>query len=252
MQEQPDPGREGQQLQADHEEALYAALQHTQEQKESRRQKAKRYLGKWNDIVPVLTLLFVAAYTVVTFNIFFVGNRAFMYFDKAIVEIVDRPIRPQVAPGVVVANPPSVTEKVVAISFSLMNAGNTPTRNMRVVLDCEPVGFAALTTDPFLKFNRSVTPHPEIAGPKQQIIIGPCETSTAGDTMLYASNGFVPIILMGEIRYEDRVAWGRWSKHVTQFSQRLIVTHYDPANNKIVATTQSIGAHNCADEDCPE
>ena len=195
----------------------------------------------------------MAAYTGITFDIFFVGYRAFIYFDRAIVEIVDRPIPPQSGGNVIVFNGPWVTEKTVSFNFALTNAGNTPTRNMRVVLDCRPVGFVELQkTDPFAKFkwNERIA-HPEIAGPKQTIIVGPCGASTADDTMLNAQMGVVPIILMGEIQYEDRVAWGNWAKHVTQFSQRLIVSGYDLKGGKITATTQSIGAHNCAD-DCPK
>ena len=62
-----------------HEEALYAALRQAEEEKNSRYQKAWKYFDEWGNRVSVLTLLFVAAYTIVTFDIFFVGNRAFIY-----------------------------------------------------------------------------------------------------------------------------------------------------------------------------
>jgi hypothetical protein len=236
-----------------HEEALYAALRQAEEEKNSRYQKAWKYFDEWGNRVSVLTLLFVAAYTIVTFDIFFVGNRAFIYFDKAVGQVLDQPVDPERGDRLAVFNGPWVTHKVISLSFLLTNAGNTPTRNMRVILDCRPFGFMDLQKiDPFTSFKwDEKIAHPEIVGPKQTIEVGPCEAEAKGETVLNAQMGVAPMILMGEIRYEDRVAWGSWAKHATQFCQRLSISSIDVDAKKISASTQSIGRHNCADEDCP-
>jgi hypothetical protein len=124
---------------------------------------------------------------------------------------------------------------------------------MRVILDCRPFGFMDLQKiDPFTSFKwDEKIAHPEIVGPKQTIEVGPCEAEAKGETVLNAQMGVAPMILMGEIRYEDRVAWGSWAKHATQFCQRLSISSIDVDAKKISASTQSIGRHNCADEDCP-
>jgi hypothetical protein len=250
MQEQPETKHEGDDPAKDHEESLNSAIRESEKEKNSRYYKAREYFAEWGNRVGILTLLFVAAYTVITYDAFFVGNRAFIYLEKTVISILDKPVNT----GGNVFNLPSVTHRVVSFGFLLTNSGNTPTRNMRVILDCRPVSFVALRqADPFtlFKWDEKIA-HPEIVGPKQTIEVGPCEAETAGDVMLNAQMGTFPIILMGEIRYEDRVAWGKWARHVTQFSQRLIVTSFDAKQAKIEAKTQSIGRHNCADEDCPQ
>jgi hypothetical protein len=51
---------------------------------------------------------------------------------------------------------------------------------------------------------------------------------------------------------EDRVSWFGWKGHVTQFSQGLVISNLDVTAGRIDATTENVGDHNCADEDCPK
>jgi hypothetical protein len=193
-------------------------------------QCSERFVKKSRHIIGALTLLFVAAYTIVTYNAFYAGYRALIYFDKATFDTLDIQV------------PPENNGKIVL-----------STRDMRVILDCRPVAYGdLLLADPFshLKWDESVA-HPEIVGPKQTITVGggPCDIDPS--LIFNAQMGVVPIILSGEIRYKDRVEWWPWGSHVTQFSQELVILSYDDKTNKIQATTRGIGMHNCADDDCP-
>jgi hypothetical protein len=253
MRERPESENKGQDAANDQEESLYAALSQAEQKQNRRYTKIHEYFSEVGNWVGFLTLLAVAAYTAITSGLFFVGYRAIVYFERAIIKIAEEPVPPESNGQITLFNGPWVTHKVVRIDFALTNAGNTATQNMRVILDCRRLGFGELQrTDPFVHFKwDDKKAHPEIIGPKQTIQIGPCEAEATAASLLDAQTGIVPIILMGEIRYEDRVGVGKWAKHVTQFSQRLIISHFNPDAGEIVATTQSIGNHNCADDCAP-
>lgn len=214
----------------------------------------KGYFRKPKNWVALATLFCVGCYTYITFRLFFVGARAFVYFDRAIIEVVDKPVPPESNGALTAYNLPSVTHRVVSMNFALTNAGNTPTKNARVVLHCAPVSANELQKDdPFskLKWDEAVA-RSEIIGPKQTITVGPCEFEATSEIFLNARMGIVPFVLLGEIRYEDRVTFWPWSpQHVTHFSQQLLVDAYDEKFGNIRASTTSIGKHNCTDEDCP-
>jgi hypothetical protein len=210
--------------------------------------KAKtNYFYKINNWIKILTLLFVAAYTVITFNAFVSGSRAFVYFDRVVLDIEDRDVTADT--GGAIFNLPGSEGKVVYIRFLLNNSGATATRNLRIVLDCQQLGVKdPRAREPFSVFRwDDAVSVPEIIGPKQTIEIGPCGATF--ETILNAQIGIVPIYLMGEIRYQDRVV--PWAHHVTRFSQQLIITEFSPERGVISAKTRSVGRNNCADEDCP-
>jgi hypothetical protein len=244
-----DENDQTQQSEKDENQASRAAASQTIAEKCAIKTQWKTWCARPKNWIALLTLVFVGTYTIITYQIFTFGNRALVYFDHPIIDIADEPVPSESNGRITLFNGPWVTQKVVRFNFSLTNAGNTPTKDMRVILDCRKFGFAELNkTDPFNSFvwddriSRS-----EIIGPKQTIQVGPCEADTKGDTILNAQMGIVPIILMGEIRYEDRVSWF-WRKHVTEFSQRLVISSFDPLAGKISATTVGIGNHNCADD----
>jgi hypothetical protein len=127
---------------------------------------------------------------------------------------------------------------------------------MRVIIDCRPLAITYLLAhDPFERFKwDEKIAHPEVVGPHQTIEVGPCEFSAEDQSggLMDAQTGVVPIILMGEIRYDDRVNFlGFLTSHVTQFSQKLILTKFDAKSSTVEASTISIGKHNCSDSECP-
>jgi hypothetical protein len=56
---------------------------------------------------------------------------------------------------------------------------------------------------------------------------------------------------MGEIKYYDHLDETR--EHITQFSGKLVDVNIDDAETNLgVVNVITLGAHNCADYDCPE
>jgi hypothetical protein len=211
--------------------------------------KQKSWYQKPNNWIRLLTLIFVAFYTVMTFEALIAGNRAIVYFDKATFETIDQKLPPESNGKITVFNLPISAGKAIFIRFSLTNSGNTATRNMRAILDCRPIPYGDKSrNEPFSLFHwDDKIAVPEIIGPKQTIEIGPCGATP--EAILNAQMGIAPIYLMGEIRYQDRVI--PWAQHVTQFSQEMAVLEFDTHTATIIAKTRGVGRHNCADEDCP-
>jgi len=93
--------------------------------------------------------------------------------------------------------------KVVAVTFPVVNSGNTPTKHLRSVIDCHPVGLdTPSTVDPFSFFRwEDSRSSRQVIGPKQTVDFGPCDL--AEEDILNAYMGTVRRYLMGEIRYQD-------------------------------------------------
>jgi hypothetical protein len=83
MQEQPEANHENEQRSEGQNETRSAARRETVVEQEPRNNPKGGYFSKAENWVALLTLIFVGAYTVITFEAFVVSNRAFMYFDKA-------------------------------------------------------------------------------------------------------------------------------------------------------------------------
>jgi hypothetical protein len=76
MQEQPNPDHERDDPAQGHEEALYASLRQAKKKQNSRYHKAREYFSEWKNWVSDLTLLFVAAYTIITLSLYFSAREA--------------------------------------------------------------------------------------------------------------------------------------------------------------------------------
>ena len=202
-------------------------------------------------IVQVLTLIFVAAYTVITGYAVVLGNRAFIYFDHAIFEKAHT-LQRESNGQITLFNLPTSTPEIIAVRFAITNAGGTPTKDARVMLGCKPIAFGddIHRQEPFSLFTwDEKAAVSEIFGPKQTNVIGPCELDV--ENAVRAQMGAVRIIFMGEIRYWDAVIpWPFATEHVTQFAQELVVIDFDQQKMTMTARTRSIGRHNCSDDDC--
>jgi len=90
-------------------------------------------------------------------------------------------------------------------------------------------------------------------GAKQTISVSTetCDFKNS-DVLLNAQMHVVPVFLIGDVRYEDWVDPGR--PHYTQFAHRLVVNYAGrgDAFEGMNVTTDPIGKHNCADDDCPK
>jgi hypothetical protein len=192
-------------------------------------------------------MLCIAASAVVAAFAYISNSRPNVYFDRAIFDIADKDV--SLSTGGSIFNLPGSQGKIVRIWFSLTNAGNTTTKNARVVLVCRPIGVRGPNRqEPFALFNWSDTSAvSEIIGPKQTIVVGPCGAEF--ESILNAQMGIEPIYIMGEIRYEDQtLPWTR--NRITRFSQQIVITRFEPEKGIILASTRSVGKNNCVDEDC--
>ncbi len=217
---------------------------------------------KWlkEHIVEIPGVFVVGAYTIVSscqlvatkeanriaFDGIRTGQRAFVYFDKAVFNPVDRRLPPRRAGAVRLFNLYRNTKKVISVNFALTNSGNTPTTNLTSVVECLPVGLdQPATVDPFMRFRwDDLKAVKQVIGPKQTVELLGCDL-TAED-ILNASTGVVLRYFVGEVRYRDIIDPTR--SHITQFAHRLVVIRRELMD--FSASTEGVGQHNCADEDC--
>jgi hypothetical protein len=163
------------------------------------------------------------------------GQRAFGNFEGNKINFVDTK---GVGPG-----------KVFGVWFRVINNGNTSTKNFPATVMCKSTDIKDLP-EPFILFawddKRAVS---DIIGPKQTKDFGPC--NLLPEEVRKLNEGALAMYLLAEVRYRDLIDPG--VPHVTQFSQRLYVSDLDEKlpTPKFNWSSDSVGRHNCADDDCP-
>lgn len=137
---------------------------------------------------------------------------------------------------------------VVNITFKIENSGNTPTRGLRIVAGCYPLG-PEFPREPFsaFKWEESRVAHLFI-GAHQTLDYPGCRMSEI-DIDPRQSSPFVERFLMGEIRYFDTVS-DPAVEHVTQFAFQLAIHNFDAKTFSLDYETLLTGNHNCSDDEC--
>jgi hypothetical protein len=189
-----------------------------------------------------------------------VGQRAFVHLDKIEFGLTDKWSAPSECNGRICAfNIPRKIGQVERTTFHFTNAGNTPTKTLKINIQCPPLSASDRhPADPFDLFSRTAGNIIERSmGAKQTIPVTPetCEYKD-DDTIMNAAMRIVRRFLLGEVTYEDWVEPGK--PHVTRFAHELIVNNpgdrtASPANTAltgVVLTTEPVGRNNCTDEDC--
>jgi hypothetical protein len=157
-------------------------------------QQNKRWYQRsnnWTVAINAATLVFVGIYTIIAFYAFIANDRAFVYFDGATFEAAHTLAPPESKGRVALFNLPSSTPLIIAARFTLRNEGGTATSKARVVLDCKKLPYADRVhqEEPFSLFRwdeeGAVS---EIIGPKQSIVVGPCEMSGDCSYLFYGRN----------------------------------------------------------------
>jgi len=202
-------------------------------------QQEKKYWQKPNNWIRLLTLLAVLTYTGIqayqTSLIYknnIVSQRAFVYIGQSM--------------PVTMIDPKDKTIRSLGVLFSLINSGNTPTKNLTVFTRCVPS--AEDVPEPWVLLYRG-TPEwvPGVIGPHATV------TSLCGFTsgqMKQISEKILYRYLLGDITYYDRLDWG--PAHRTQFSFKIVDLPLDTSGNVTGMRTDNAGRHNCADDECPQ
>jgi hypothetical protein len=211
-------------------------------------------------LVSGIAAVVAAVYTFVQANIsekaLLIGQRAFVHLEGIDHSIADNwDIHIESNGALTLFNAPRNLGKMVRTTFRMTNAGNTPTRNIQVMLHCQLVAHQQVGSlnDPFtlLKWNeadvvrRSIGAHQTLSFTQAS-----CDFKNS-DVLLNAQMMIVPVFLIGDVKYEDWIEPG--ITHHTQFAHRLVVHEVGtmPGFEGMDVTTEPVGKHNCTDEDCP-
>jgi hypothetical protein len=136
IQREINPETEGQNSHDRHEEALEAALRHTEIYKDSRHHKAKRYWDKWENRVGAATLLFVAIYTCQSFLGWYTARDTEQRSLRAYLTIAtgeDETGRPRVRLD--------VENGVLNATINVRNDGQTPAYTYQMQMSVEELPF---------------------------------------------------------------------------------------------------------------
>jgi len=124
MQEQPETKHEKQEADNGHEEALYASLRRVEETQNSRYKKVRAYFSEWHNVATTLTLLFVGAYTVLTFFLLSSSQEQV----KIIRDTEQQQLRAYVSAGV--EQYPDIAAEHLDLTVLMKNHGQTPAFKM--------------------------------------------------------------------------------------------------------------------------
>ena len=238
---------------------------------ETEHQRNEKTMARWTRRLGLFTIIlaFIAAITAGILYItdqtlrktLLIGQRAFVHLEKISFGVVDKWSSESECNGqLCVYNLPRKVGRVVRTEFYFTNGGNTPTKALKIRIQCQPLGLGTTLVDVFDLFKRD---DPRIIerslGAKQTIPIAvdACEFKD-DDTLLNAQMRTVRRLLLGEATYEDWIEPGK--RHMTRFAHELVVRNpgdrkASPANDGlsgIVLSSDPIGNNNCTDEDCPE
>jgi hypothetical protein len=130
--------------------------------------------------------------------------------------------------------------------ITIINSGNTPTKNLTFFIRCAPS--AEDLPEPWVLLYRG-TPEwtPGVIGPHATV------TALCGfnhSQMTQISEKTMYGYLLGDITYHDRLDSS--SEHRTQFSFKIVDLPFDTNGNVAGLHTDTVGRHNCADEECPQ
>jgi hypothetical protein len=202
-------------------------------------QQKKGYWQKPNNWIRLLTLLAVLTYTGIQayqtrliYNNNIVSQRAFIYIGQTI--------------PVTMIDPKDKTIKSLGVLFSLVNSGNTPTKDLTVFSRCAPS--AEDLPEPWVLLYQGIPG-------RVPAVIGPHATGTSlcgftADQIKQIGGKTMYGYLLGDITYYDRLDWS--SMHRTQFSFKIVDLPLDTNGNVAGLRTDNVGRHNCVDEECPK
>jgi hypothetical protein len=185
-------------------------------------------------IVSGATAVYAYKQTSIAEKALIAGQRAFVYLDKIEARWVDTKTA---EPG-----------KVINITFFIGNSGNTPTRDLRMVGGCYPLG-PELPREPFsdFKWDEKRIVHLVIA--PHQILAYPACKLTEREIDPLQSSPFIQRYFMGEIRYFDIVS-DPAEERVTQFVHELAIHDFNSKTEQLNYETLLAGLHNCSDGEC--
>jgi hypothetical protein len=153
------------------------------------------------------------------------SNRAFVYFSSF--NIHERDLG-----------------KTIGISPVWGNSGNTPTLGLAITTGCLQLGIQA--GEPFDHINESERSTIKfVLAPKAMDNVLTCTLPIGFIGELNA--GRVVLYIIGEARYFDDIT--KTEKRLTQFSRQIASIN---PNNVADFSIRLVGAHNCADDDCPK
>lgn len=138
------------------------------------------------------------------------------------------------------------TAKLVGMNVPFINSGNTPTKDLELLLRCVP-SVEALA-EPWAVMHNETKPHSPAVIPPHGNTSAMC--TFQAEQFIQVKRGAMHAYVMAEVTYRDRL--DPTVRHVTQAEWELSNPLIDDA-----ATTwngaqwANIGKHNCADEDCP-
>lgn len=136
--------------------------------------------------------------------------------------------------------------KVVGMQLAITNSGNTPTKDLSVLIRCVPS--VEKFDEPWSLLHSTPTEHiPNFIGPHATLLLT-CAFTAA--ELEQSMNGKLHPYLLADIQYRDRL--DPTALHRTQFATELIDITVDAAKGAWGgATPVPRGRHNCADEECP-
>lgn len=137
---------------------------------------------------------------------------------------------------------------VVNITFKIENSGNTPTRDLRIVAGCYPLG-PEFPREPFIAFKWDEKRMAHLFIGAHQTLDYPGCRVPEREIDAMQSSPFVERFLMGEIRYFDTIS-DPPVEHVTQFAYQLAVHSFDAKAQLLDYETLLTGNHNCSDDEC--
>jgi hypothetical protein len=256
MQEKLETQHENNQAAEGHEEALYAALRQSEKKQNSRCQKGRAYFSEWHNVVSLLTLLFVGAYTVLTFFILLaakeqatIGNKSLVAVQRAFVTVSDvasRPLKSSV----------DGSEAGTEYAAIVENSGGTPPENGQWLNGAlrwvRPNGYtgAVPPIPQSLTYMGGWYPFNIGARSKQDFVRTELDMDLPAKKAILERNGAA--YLFGMIVYDDVFQGGRnvkFGQHITKYCFAL----GDPApghNFDIVPVHLCPGKLNCTDNDC--
>lgn len=229
-------------------------------------------IGRWTRILGISTIVLAVAtaisVVVAGFSAYYlsttdesihktliIGQRAFVHLEGISFEAADNWVTHRECNGALcVYNVPRNEGKMIRSKFSITNAGNTPTKHLRMMISCQTIqhetqlkdAFDLLKWDDWKVIERSI-------GAKQTVTLSIDECNFKGMTALLDKQmRVVRAFLLGEIDYEDWAAPGH--PHRTRFAHEMVVTSAgkEPDFQGFGAETMPVGRNNCTDEDCPE
>jgi hypothetical protein len=163
------------------------------------------------------------------------GQRAFVYLDKIEAKWLDTKTAD---PGM-----------VVNVTFQIENSGNTPSRDLRIVAGCYPLG-PEIPREPFSVFRWDDKRAAHLFIGAHQILDFPGCRLPEREIDPFQSNPFIQgRCLMGEIRYFDTVS-DPPIERITQFSYQLVFHSFSAKASQLDYETLLVGNHNCSEDDC--